>query len=449
MLSFRNALIRHQIANAPALGLSNYSLYKKVPKSEADFYFARLQRAVVLEPSNPTARWRLARAALSVGDARTSAEMLVPLTESAKRDPLLYLDSLIAFSRNGQSDKVIALYEAAPFLNQIQVVSDVVSLAYLEQGRIGQAFVLRPGDLYANELFWNRARSTGDSTAAGAYSETLAFFPASSVRPEDERLLRFVGKAVQTLIDNGVWQRDLAQRVMAILVWQYPKAPEIEQALMDLSTRYPSEPTWYALLTELHHRQSNLPPHTNTGQDFTALSEELGIGADNFELGDNLVGSARLNRTQAAEKDQSWATWGDSDSTLALSFIGLDEGESESALRISTVWRRPVPDGTSPPYAEFQHGVTLDPNADFVLSFDYKTDGMQEGSALVALMEYTAQPRLIFTHTALPDTAGEWRRWVVVGKSFREPIPLTLILRNWGVGTVWFDNVQLQKIQLK
>ena len=278
MVALRNALVFEVARPDASLQPGDYPLYDVLPEREARPPVAMLRRAVALDSASPIARWGLGRAALATGDAATAAEALQPLSDRAKRNPLLYYDALTAFSYGGEPAEVIALYEAVPPPEWMRAVSDTVALAYLEESRgaerpgsrgageqggrralaLERARELRPGDLYANYFLWKQAQEAGDVEATAAYSETLIYFPLEAVQPTDERLLDYIAEVIPNLLEDGLWDREKTLNVVSFLVWQHDGAVGVERLLEYLTARYPSEPDWPFYLAELYHRQGDL-----------------------------------------------------------------------------------------------------------------------------------------------------------------------------------------------
>ena len=138
MAALRNALTFEATRPDAPLQPGDYPLYDVLPEREARPPVAMLRRALALDSASPTARWGLGRAALATGDAATAAEALQPLSDRAKRNPLLYYDALTAFSYGGEPVEVIALYEAVPPPERTRAVSDTVALACLDLVAGGQ-----------------------------------------------------------------------------------------------------------------------------------------------------------------------------------------------------------------------------------------------------------------------------------------------------------------------
>jgi len=242
-----------------------------------------LRHAAALDGGNLSVQWALGRAALAVGDVGNAVDALGPLARKVRGNPLLSCDALIAFSYSGQPGEVIALYESAPPREHTRIVSDALALAYLdlvtvregeetttargsrEQGRqaearqwLEQAQRMRPSDLYVNYRLWKRAMQSSNLTDAAVYSETLTYFRLEAVDPTDGRLLDYATKAIQALLEDGLWDREKALRVIFFLVWKHAEAAGVERLLEWLVEHHPNDPDWPFYLAELYHRRGDL-----------------------------------------------------------------------------------------------------------------------------------------------------------------------------------------------
>jgi hypothetical protein len=74
----------------------------------------------------------------------------------------------------------------------------------------------------------------------------------------------------------------------------------------------------------------------------------------------------------------------------------------------------------------------------------YETRGFSAGDAFVILVG--EKSRLI--HQALPETGGFWKRFdTTVSPDDNAIEGYRIILRNWGNGEVWFDDVSIREVR--
>lgn len=407
---------------------------------QGEYAITTYQQALILAPNDFHIRWQMARAALDLNDGIMAAEVIAPLARYASREPSLFADILRTSEAIGQLSQVTDLYEANTTVNRSVMVSDTVALAYIAQGKFEEALVFRPTDLYLTNKLWQWAQSARNLARADTIREQLVYFPPSAIELANERLLKYTGEALLSLLESKVWAREQTVYVIDYFVWQHYRAPEIEQILQRFRNRYPNEPVWQGLATELAQRRAKMPP----------LDFLLPLNSDE-KVNGNLVKSTQLNTFDrlAVGRDDifwQWGAWLGKGQPDAIFFSGLDPLESYTALRIMSLWHRPARENEAPPYAEYSSKkLMLEPNTDYTLTLRYKSDKLGKAIPFIALLEYSPIPRFTFVHTALPDTAGNWQTWQTSGKSYTEPIKVQLLLRMLGTGSVWFDNVQLIK----
>lgn len=401
------------------------------------------EKAMKLAADDVHIRWQTVRASLDANNYVVAAEAIAPINRYALTSSLFFADVLRTLEAIGQSDQVIDLYNTNRELKHSVLVSDTVALAYINQGEFEKAFVLRPTDLYLTNALWQRTQATHDRTKADIIRENLVYFPLSAIDPANKRLLKYTGKAILNLLESKVWTREQAIHIVTYLVWKYYSSPEIEETLQEFHAHYPGDPAWQALSAELLQYRVNTPtiyslPTSNTTQ-----------------YSRNVVKSTALNTFNSIAVMRNdifwhWGVWQGKESTSALFITGVDPLESNSTIRIMNLWQRSGGGSEVPSYAEYNSKeITFEANSEYTLTLRYKTDQVGKATAFVGLLEYISSPRFIFTHTALPDTAGSWQFWQISGKSYSEPIKVQLLLRMLGTGSVWFDNVQLVKGDLK
>lgn len=273
--------LRGELLDSPKVIHSIYPLYQVLDESPVTARVVQtLRQAVDLDRGNSSAQWRLARAALAIGDSVTAADVLKPIQDGAKQNLLLHEDMLTAFSYSGRSDEVIHLYESYPLWRHTRWISDTVALAYLQQSlaasganhkdALAKALALRPWDIYINYALWRAASDVGQHAEAESYSETLKHTAAIQAT-DDDRILSFSVEVIPDLVRLGLWSREKTWDVLSYLAWQHSSVKGIEHSLEQLAERYPATPDWFFYLAELDYRRGRVQQAERLYQQVVAL----------------------------------------------------------------------------------------------------------------------------------------------------------------------------------
>jgi len=181
------------------------------------------------------------------------------------------------------------------------------------------------------------------------------------------------------------------------------------------------------------------------------VAEMLGLKEGDFELGDNLLANGGFETGDLHPANWEWATWiGSGIWKEALYIGGLDKSESyegNQAVRVTGLWIRDAAGREAARAGYWAQAVKLKPRTPYLLSFYYKTQNLRKGQAALWLGK---SPHVLFAGDyMLPDTNGSWRKFMILGwNKGDEPAEIRPLLRNWGVGDVWFDGVMLQEVIL-
>jgi len=189
--------------------------------------------------------------------------------------------------------------------------------------------------------------------------------------------------------------------------------------------------------------------------DRRIVAELLGVPVEDVELGPNLVKNGGFEEWVGGRPEQ----WGISNMATGDpwnrgAFRGGQDGlivcEGESSVRINGLWLERRYDREPGRYGfALETPVVLFPGHWYVLSLDYKTEGLPDNGATVWTTDKV--PWSIFPHEiGLPSTGGEWNHFVLLRYMEVEgisEIPVWLIVRIWQPGWAWFDNISLMKVQ--
>jgi tetratricopeptide (TPR) repeat protein len=323
----------------------------------------------------------------------------------------------------------------------------------------------------------------------------LQHFPVDTIKFADRQDFGSVAEILPRLVSDKIWTLETLSNVIWYWIWQYPDSPVVETLLLSLAKKYPDSVNWHSMIGELYHRRGDfqeaikyyssstqLSPQPkwvswrllNISQTHTAkirISEQQPVKKDSFPSQlPGLVGhfptkveqKRILLDTMSRNINWEWCTWATGDSvsdsserTSGGEFAGgIDNLDLQDAIRIDGFWR--IIDKTrEPPRAGFwpmnnpkeTSNFDLLPNHTYLITFLYRTDGLLDSQATVYLCDC---PDLPFRSDHwLPATEGQWRRYSrILYNSSSKPIAIRPLLRNWGVGRVWFADLKLVEISL-
>ena len=187
--------------------------------------------------------------------------------------------------------------------------------------------------------------------------------------------------------------------------------------------------------------------------DRRIVAELLSVPVEAVELGENLVENGGFEVWRDGRPEGwAWSNMATGDPcNLALFVGGVEEFEAyegHRAMRVDGFWiqRKPELEGARAGY--WGGEIELKPDRPYVLSFYYRTRNLREGEAAI-WVSYDAEVLFSGDHM-LPDTEGEWRKFVIIGWNRKgEMGKIKPLLRSWGVGDIWFDGVRLEEVAMK
>lgn len=182
------------------------------------------------------------------------------------------------------------------------------------------------------------------------------------------------------------------------------------------------------------------------------VAEVLGVEGDELLLGPNLIENAGFEQGGTSPLGWDWSLTAGTDVWNEAAFFGgVDSSEvyeGERSARVEGFWTETAADREGGRAGYWAEEVELGPNTLWVLSFYYRTWDLSDGDACVWV---SPEPEVIFAHDhGLPATDGAWRKAVIVGWNKKSSAGVVKpLLRNWGVGGVWFDDVGLRQIRVQ
>jgi len=186
--------------------------------------------------------------------------------------------------------------------------------------------------------------------------------------------------------------------------------------------------------------------------DISIVAKVLGVQGDELLLGPNLIENAGFEQGETSPLGWGWSLMAGSDVWNEAAFFGgvdsFEVYEGERSSRVEGFWTETVADREGARAGYWAKEVELGPNTLWVLSFYYRTWDLSDGDASVWV---SYDPEVIFAGDhGLPATDGAWRKAVIVGWNKKASAGVVKpLLRNWGVGNVWFDDVGLRQIRVQ
>jgi tetratricopeptide (TPR) repeat protein len=177
-------------------------------------------------------------------------------------------------------------------------------------------------------------------------------------------------------------------------------------------------------------------------------AQMLGVPVEQVKLGPNLVDNGWFAEGKEGQLERWYFRAYLGPTREGLYFAGLDSlaGEGNSA-RIIGLRGGPMADGTVT-YGECTgEELTLFPGSRYLISARYRSMNL-DGNGLLFLGEYFKPDGVRLTHTYLEGSSGEWREVFILVQGQDRKISVVPLIRNWGLGSVWFDDVQVRAIGL-
>jgi tetratricopeptide (TPR) repeat protein len=180
------------------------------------------------------------------------------------------------------------------------------------------------------------------------------------------------------------------------------------------------------------------------------VAEMLSVPAEHVELGPNLVEGGGFEEEGEGQDGrlERWSFWTYLGSDRnGLYFAGLDSLAAEgSAARIVGLRGGPMGDGTTT-YGEYRGRVlNLPPGDWYIISSRYRSQNLDGNGLLFVGEDFEGGVQL--THTYLGDSSDDWYRVSVIVPGHSRERAVIPVVRNWGLGSIWFDDVRVRSVWL-
>jgi tetratricopeptide (TPR) repeat protein len=186
-----------------------------------------------------------------------------------------------------------------------------------------------------------------------------------------------------------------------------------------------------------------------------AVAEQLQVDEASISLEPQPVinGSFEEQGRTSTWLPQDWnvGIWDGYQHDRAAFYLGLDDRsmKGDLAALLIGLWR--VSTEESSAYAEIQGaGVQMPARSAYVMSFFYQTECLHgwiflgDGRSDPATIEYEQESGELAPGKLLPGTGRSWKQVVAIGyNATSQPVYITPVLRLWGTGSVWLDDVQI------
>lgn len=407
------------------------------------------QRALALDPGNLTARYWLWRAAHAMGDVAAAAEQTAQLRRfsvESVRVPI-DLDFRLPRAQGITMARLVeeGIWDAATLHRVVRAQAARFSgeLEGLMMNQLLQALEKRrPLDW---EIWFAQAEVShrrGDWAAAEAqYRKVL------EEDPERPQVLLRLGMVAEARAAQGA-----PGALGEAAVWYRRYLDQGHEDLLGLRR-------WVEVCEALQRQgtvmetcagsavgRRDLEARTN---DQALVARLFGVPLERLALGPNLLENGNFEEW-GNEGPLGWA-WSNMSGQPPWNpglFLGgmerVDVYAGQRAARVDGLWVAEEPGREGARAGYWATKIPLSPGL-YLLSLAYRTELASTGRVGVWV---SGRPEVLFAGERwLPDTGGAWRRVLIVGRNTATDGSIAVLLRLWGEGTVWFDDVALRKIE--
>jgi len=182
------------------------------------------------------------------------------------------------------------------------------------------------------------------------------------------------------------------------------------------------------------------------------VAEALNVPVESVELGTNLAENGGFELwVNGRPEAWVWSDMATGDPWNRGTFAGgndkLNAWDGQAA-RLDGLWLQQKPGKEAGRCGYWHMAIPLEPDALYLVAFFYRT-ARHQGERSSLWLSYQGY-NLFAGDYFLPDTAGVWRKFAVIG--WNKPGEVSAIqplLRSWGSGEFEFDAVEVRKVTLK
>lgn len=381
--------------------LMNWGQILKIQGRSSVGPFALLKQ---LFPSDPSTSLYYGLALAYDGDFARSAVELGSAVQSCADNPVRLNQCLEVLYETSSWDAIITLHDSAHSPTRLSTAAAAIVL----DAHVSRYGKLRPSLPLANLL-------------ASALDVSV-----------DSKQVQWVGRVAS---DRAFWTSEVGERLHRSIRWRATNSDMLR------SVRATSaEPARSA--------RSAVPISGPAWLNTLKLGSELILDGD-FEV---RKPCPRLNQSgwcSLAFWETSMMDTGDP-WNVGFFVVGVDHAHAYSgrqSMRVDGVYVERRVDREPARAGYWHYPVNLKANRPYVISFVYRTDsyGTQSRGAAIWI---SSDFRVLFAGDYfLPSTHGAWKRVTILGWNRAElDMPIRPLLRNFGEGSVWFDDFSVREV---
>lgn len=400
----------------------------------------------------------LAKISSELGQAREYLEEAVQLNP---QNPFLHVELGDLYYSSQKYELALEQYRAAGYSSEQSAVRALVSYIELAKISLVDGQVFRASTLLQEALkidpenlavqYWLWVAEGGESNASVSNAPSFAGFSLNGWQRWDDHMWRLAAEALLGLATSNAWDQQTKRVALHMLAWKTPKQVEVWLADHLGHRLAPFVKTILEERAKLDYDQTILSDQRACLEALERIGAACGKAGEACSVGPNMlinpVSDSILR--EPIPSPWFWTQGADGIRWRRGVFVGgVDLGVQAPrgyAFRIDGLWVEEEPGNLNPARAGVAHpAIRARAGEWYVLTFWLRTPADEElaGSPVLYVGHKLDTPFHLFAH--LPQTQGRWLQAVVVAPvdpSVEEDI--SIVLQNWGVGTVWYASASL------